>query len=216
MAALLCSLVHMHQPWLQPTRKRKPSMRASVLLYPQCLTSTAYLFILGDFNARVGRDCWTWPRVLGHHSVRNGNSNGSLLLQTCSQHELVLTNTLFQQANKYKTTWMYPRSEHWHMLDYVITRQRDVHDVHLIYVSCEGPTAGLTTDLCVALWHRDLACQNAGRHPRRRELDASMLKIPDVKLQLQLKLDELWPLISLILNSTVRQQPGTAKRTGQT
>jgi len=74
------------------------------------------LFILGDFNARVGRDYSTWPRVLGHHSVGNENSNGSLVLQTCNQNELAITNTYFQQANKYKTTWQHPRSKHWHML----------------------------------------------------------------------------------------------------
>jgi hypothetical protein len=72
------------------------------------------LFILGNFNARVGRDYIKWPRVLGHHSVGNENSNGTLLLQTCSQHELVISNTLFRQANKHKTTWMHPRSKHWH------------------------------------------------------------------------------------------------------
>ena len=92
------------------------------------------LFILGDLNARVGRDYSTWPKVLGHHSVGNENSNGTLLLQFCAQHELVITNTLFQQANKYKCTWMHPRSRHWHMLDYVITRQKDARDVHLTRV----------------------------------------------------------------------------------
>ena len=61
-----------------------------------------HLFLLGDFNAQVGRDVSTWPKVLGHHSVGNKNSNGSLLLQTCSEHELAITNTYYQQANKYK------------------------------------------------------------------------------------------------------------------
>jgi len=51
------------------------------------------LFVLGGFNAR---DFSTWPKVIGHHSVGRENSNGTLLLQTCAQHELVITNTLFQ------------------------------------------------------------------------------------------------------------------------
>jgi len=66
------------------------------------------LFILGDFNARVGRNFITWPRVLGHHFVGNENFNGTLLRQTCSHNELVIFNTL------------HPRSKHWHMLDYDI------------------------------------------------------------------------------------------------
>jgi len=87
-------------------------------------------FLLGDFNARVGLDAQTWPRVLGQHSVENENSNCSLLLQTCSEHELAVTNTYFQQANKYKTTWQHPRSKYWHMIDHVITRQRRLKNVH--------------------------------------------------------------------------------------
>jgi len=86
--------------------------------------------LLGDINARVGRDAQTWLRVLGQHSVGNENFNGSLLLQTCSEHELAITNTYFQQANKNKTTWQHPRSKHWHMIHHVISRQRHLKEVH--------------------------------------------------------------------------------------
>jgi len=77
------------------------------------------LFLLGVVNARVGRDVSTWPKVLGQHSVGNENSNDSLLLQTCTEHELAITNIYYQQASKYKSTCQHPRSKHWHMLDYV-------------------------------------------------------------------------------------------------
>ena len=86
------------------------------------------LFLLGDFNARVGRDYTSWCKVIGPHGVGRENSNGTMLLSTCTQYNLVITNTIFQQSNKYKTTWMHPCSHHWHLLDYVIVR-RDLRDV---------------------------------------------------------------------------------------
>ena len=86
---------------------------------------TDKLILLGDFNARVGRDHRAWAGILGPHGVGNENSNGTLLLTTCAQHELVIINTVFQQADKRNTTWVHPRSGHWHLIDYVIVRKRD-------------------------------------------------------------------------------------------
>ena len=89
------------------------------------------LILLGDFNARVGRDYAAWPGVLGRHGIGKDNANGTLLLTFCTEHQLAITNTVFQQADKRKTTWMHPRSGHWHLIDYVIVRQRDQSDVKL-------------------------------------------------------------------------------------
>lgn len=89
------------------------------------------IILLGDFNARVGRNCAAWDRVIGKHGVGNENSNGSLLLSFCATNKLIITNTLFQQPNRLKTSWMHPRSKHWHLIDYIIVRQRDQRDVHL-------------------------------------------------------------------------------------
>ena len=57
------------------------------------------------------------------------NSNGLLLLSKCAEHELCITNTVFRQSDKFKTTWMHPRSKQWHLIDYIIVGQRDLRDV---------------------------------------------------------------------------------------
>nr|VZI13039.1 unnamed protein product [Spirometra erinaceieuropaei] len=47
----------------------------------------------GDFNARVGTDQTAWRGVLGPHGLRGSKDNGLLLLRTCAEHRLILTNT---------------------------------------------------------------------------------------------------------------------------
>ena len=77
----------------------------------------------------MGRVFELWKGVLGRHGIGNCNDNRRLLLEFCSEYQLVITNTLFQQMDRFKATWKYPRSKHWHLLDYVLTRQRDTRDV---------------------------------------------------------------------------------------
>ena len=67
---------------------------------------------------------------MGKHGIGKGNSNGELLLALCSEIELIVTNTMFKQKDERETTWMHPRSRHWHMIDFIITRCRDKMDIH--------------------------------------------------------------------------------------
>ena len=94
------------------------------------------LLLLGDFNARVGSDYKTWEGVLGKNGVGNSNSNGLQLLRTCTEHKLLITNTVFRLPLRNRTSWMHPRSKHWHLIDYLITRAKDNHDVRVTKAMC--------------------------------------------------------------------------------
>nr|VZI31082.1 unnamed protein product [Spirometra erinaceieuropaei] len=87
------------------------------------------LIVLSDFNARVGTDHTAWRGVLGPHGLRSSNDNGLLLLRTCAEQRLILTNTFFCLPEREKATWRHPRSRQWHLLDYVLVRRRDQRDV---------------------------------------------------------------------------------------
>ena len=89
------------------------------------------LIELGDFNAKVGKEHSSWEGILGRHGVGKVNDNGLLLLSKCAEHSLCITNTLYRLADKHKTTWMHPRSKHWHMIDFIIVRQHDIRDVRV-------------------------------------------------------------------------------------
>ena len=89
------------------------------------------IILLGDFNAWVGRNHNIWHGVIGHHGVGNMNSSGLQLLSLCSEMGLAITNTFIQLRGMHKTYWMHPRSKHWHLIDYVIDRLRDLNEVKI-------------------------------------------------------------------------------------
>ena len=91
---------------------------------------TDKLFLLGDFNARVGTDHQTWEGVIGPESVGKCNSNGLVPLRKCAENDLdlLITNTVFCLSNRNKASWIHPRSKHWHVIDYAIVRRTDRQD----------------------------------------------------------------------------------------
>ena len=110
---------------------------------------TDKLILLGDFNARVGTDHQTWEGVIRSEGVEKCNSNGLLLLRKCAEHELLITSTVFRLPTRRKTTWMHPRSKHWHLIDYVIVRRKDRQDVRVTKL-CVVQTVGQITGLLSA------------------------------------------------------------------
>nr|VZH99654.1 unnamed protein product [Spirometra erinaceieuropaei] len=98
---------------------------------------------LDDFNARVDADHAVRSGVFSPQDLNGSNDNGLLLLQTCAEHRLILTNTFFRLPVPMMATWMHPRSRQWHLLDYVPVQRRDQRDV-LMTKAIPGVTGGPT------------------------------------------------------------------------
>lgn len=142
------------------------------------------LIILGDFNARVGSSHRAWAGVVGRHGIGKINANGQRLLSLCSQHKLVITNTIFKTKEIYKGTWKHPRSGKWHMLDYVIVRQRDQHDV-LLTRAMRG--AECWTDHRMVRSSLSLHIRPPIRkRPAKKKLNCNSLKSANAKTKLEM------------------------------
>uniref|UniRef100_H3B304 Endonuclease/exonuclease/phosphatase domain-containing protein n=1 Tax=Latimeria chalumnae TaxID=7897 RepID=H3B304_LATCH len=125
------TIISTYAPTLDATDDSKEFFYANLDAVLAAVPKQDKLILLGDFNARVGRDYPLWKDTIGKEGVGKSNANGLLLLTKCTEHGLTISNTLFRQKDKYKTTWKHPRSKHWHLLDYVIVRARDRKDVHI-------------------------------------------------------------------------------------
>ena len=68
------------------------------------------LFIIGDWNAKVGSQ--ETPGVTGKFSFGVENAKGQRLIEFCQENTLIIANTLFQQYKRRLYTWTSPDSQH--------------------------------------------------------------------------------------------------------
>ena len=67
------------------------------------------LFIIGDWNAKVGSQ--ETPGVTGKFGLGVQNEAGQRLTEFCQENTLVITNNLFQQHKRRLDTWTSPKSD---------------------------------------------------------------------------------------------------------
>ena len=68
------------------------------------------LFIIGDWNAKVGSQ--ETPRVTGKFGLGVQNEAGQRLIEFCQENAMVIANTLFRQHKRRLYTWTSPDGQH--------------------------------------------------------------------------------------------------------
>ena len=80
------------------------------------------LFIIGDWNAKVGSQ--ETPGVTGKFRLGIRNEAGQRLIEFCQENTLVIANTLFQQHKRRLDTWTSSDGQHRNQTDYILCSQR--------------------------------------------------------------------------------------------
>ena len=80
------------------------------------------LFIMGDWNAKVGSQ--ETPGGTGKFGLGVWNEAGKRLIEFCQENTLVIANTLFQQHKRRLYTWTSPDEQHRNQIDYILCSQR--------------------------------------------------------------------------------------------
>ena len=80
------------------------------------------LFIIGDWNAKVGSQ--ETPTVTGKFGLGVQNEAGQRPIEFCQENALVIANTLIQQHKRRLYTWTSPDGQHQNQIDYILHSQR--------------------------------------------------------------------------------------------
>ena len=80
------------------------------------------LFIIGDWNAKVGSQ--EIPGVTGKFGLGVQNEAEQRLTESCQESTLVIANTLFQQQKRKLYMWTSPDGQYQNQIDYILCSQR--------------------------------------------------------------------------------------------
>jgi len=80
------------------------------------------LFIIGDWNAKVGSQ--EISGVTGKFGLGVQNEAGQRLTEFCQENTLVIANTFFQQHKRRLYTWTSPDGQHQNQIDYILCSKR--------------------------------------------------------------------------------------------
>ncbi|XP_069185455.1 craniofacial development protein 2-like [Procambarus clarkii] len=93
-AAEIVSLINAYAPTLT-TAEAKNQLHDDLGLTLRDVTKQEPVFLLGDFNTRIGSDHSSWPSCLDQFGFGKMNENGQCLLEFCCRHDLCITNSFF-------------------------------------------------------------------------------------------------------------------------
>ena len=109
-------------PNLCPKQKCWRSWSWMVLLRPtrpsRTNTQRVVLFIIGDWNAKVGSQ--EIPGVTGKFGLWVQNEAGQRLIEFCQKNALVIVNTPFQKHKRTLYTWTSPNGQYQNQIDYIL------------------------------------------------------------------------------------------------
>jgi len=80
--------------------------------------------LLGDFNAKRGRDN-IFKSTIGNESLhQDSNDNGVRIVNFATSKNLVVKSTMFPHRNIHKYTWTSPDGKTHNQIDHILTDRR--------------------------------------------------------------------------------------------
>ena len=147
------------------------------------IPSTEQIYLMGDFNGKVGNERRMYTDYLGPHGRGTRNDNGERLLEICASHHLGISNTFFQDSHAY--TWYKLGDQRIRsQFEYIITRRKEIRNIMDTRVI---PSENVSTDhrMIVATIGKETRRNRIGRTFQRRSVNVKKLMKPDINRKYQ-------------------------------
>jgi len=144
--------------------------------------------LLGDFNAKVGRENIFKPTIGQESLHQDSNDNGVRLFNFATSKNLVVKSTMFPHRNIHKYTWTSPDGKTHNQIDHVLIGRR-WHSSVLDVRSFRGADCDKDHYLVIAKVREILAVgKQAEKRFERQRFNFRKLNEPEVREQYQIEI----------------------------
>jgi exonuclease III len=187
------------------------------------------IFIVGDFNARIGKS--QGEHCIGRFSKGKRNEPGQRMVDFCTLHDLFIANSAFQHPAKHITTWEQHRSNNTQtgmitirsQIDYVLCSRPLKH----ILIDARSHSGTLTdSDHRLIKCRTDITPYHRYKRPdkpaQKKQFDCARLKEASVRAQYQLEIrrlrsqqltqpannEDMWDRVKVMINESAEKTVG--------
>ncbi|XP_068712999.1 craniofacial development protein 2-like [Montipora foliosa] len=151
------------------------------------------LMVIGDLNAKVGRDNIGREDHMGKHGSGEMNENGELFADFCGLNGLVIAGTIFPHKEIHKTTWTSPDKRTKNQIDHITINSRwrtSLLDTRVF----RGADIG--SDHMLVVGRLRLKLRKVAKTSVRRKLDLDKLKVPATQREFSLRLQNRFEVLA--------------------
>ncbi|CAG2197112.1 Craniofacial development protein 2 [Mytilus edulis] len=118
------TIIQVYSPTNNADEEEKDDFYNSLQTTVNSVPKRDILMILGDLNAKVGKDRTGREREMGPNGIGEMNENGEIFADFCAVNSLVIGGTLFPHKNCHKVTWVSPNGVTENQIDHIAISQR--------------------------------------------------------------------------------------------
>ena len=178
------SVVQVYAPTSDSTEEDIEEFYTELQEVVQNIPDRDLTIVMGDFNAKVGRDWREWEGVIGKFGYGEENERGERLLNFCLNNRLKVMNTVFQQRKgNRKWTWESPDGRTKNMIDFVLVGNRWKNGVTMCR-TFSRPDVNSDHKLVLAGFR--IRLKTVQKEMTNRRFDTERLKVEEVRQEIQL------------------------------
>ena len=184
------SIINAHAPTEDKDDEEKDKFYLELeTVYSQCPKHDIKI-VLGDSNAKVGKEGNNYPHIRRNGLHEECNGNGNKLVQGTTATDMIIGGTIFAHKNIHKVTWRSPDGVTMNQIDHMLIQKH--HSSNLRDVRCkQGVNVDSDHHLVVAEIYARISTTRMQRGQRVRKYNAQALESKEVQQAFRNKILEL-------------------------